>query len=271
MPIEYNLSFTEEGDWQRWQCAHGGSLGAATLKTCIETIKRNGITSRFFGHISSDEIQILGSNYREKLLARGLNSRQRATLELLSGEAEARSGAKTKIYAPEAVTSLALALRARFPFFLGSEYAASPEEKERLYPIQSEDLQALSLKSDAFDVVLTCDVLEHVPSLKACLRELARVLKPGGVMISTHPFTWATEHRVKAQVVEGEIIHLEEAEYHGNPIDPRGSLVFTVPGWRILEDCKQSGFASAEMLMIASTRAGILGSDGFVNVLRAYK
>jgi hypothetical protein len=92
------------------------------------------------------------------------------------------------------------------------------------------------------------------------------------VMISTHPFTWRFEHRTKAFLSNGGIVHVEEPEYHGNPVDPKGSLVFTIPGWKILEDCRECGFRKAEMLMIASTSKGIFGGpEVFINVLRAYK
>lgn len=38
-----------------------------------------------------------------------------------------------------------------------------------------------------FDVVLALDVLEHVPDHAAAMREIARVLKPGGIFVSTVP------------------------------------------------------------------------------------
>jgi SAM-dependent methyltransferase len=42
------------------------------------------------------------------------------------------------------------------------------------------DLQALDLPGASFDVVLCVHVLEHVPDDAAALRELHRILKPGG-------------------------------------------------------------------------------------------
>ena len=41
----------------------------------------------------------------------------------------------------------------------------------------------LPFKSDSFDVVLCCDVLEHVQDLPAVVSEISRVLKTGGVFI----------------------------------------------------------------------------------------
>lgn len=44
-----------------------------------------------------------------------------------------------------------------------------------------------SVPADAFDVVIACDVLEHVPDDRAALRELRRILRPGGKAILTVP------------------------------------------------------------------------------------
>lgn len=39
----------------------------------------------------------------------------------------------------------------------------------------------------SFDVVVSCDVLEHVPDDERAAREMARVLRPGGLMVVTAP------------------------------------------------------------------------------------
>jgi hypothetical protein len=53
-----------------------------------------------------------------------------------------------------------------------------------------------------------------------------------------------------------------EAEYHENPVDPeRGSLVFQIPGWDILDRVREAGFARAEMHFVTSHRRGICGAE----------
>ena len=54
----------------------------------------------------------------------------------------------------------------------------------------------LPFASAAFDVVVTASVLEYVAEPAAALRECARVLRPGGVVLYTvpdlrHPIRWA--------------------------------------------------------------------------------
>ena len=84
--------------------------------------------------------------------------------------------------------------------------------------VRCEDLTALTLPSDSFDLVMTSDVMEHVYGFKEAFAEITRVLKPGGVhvfSIPTHwPFPPATEARV--EIVDGIERHLKPARYHNS-------------------------------------------------------
>lgn len=46
----------------------------------------------------------------------------------------------------------------------------------------------LPFRDAVFDTVLLSDVLEHIPEPKECLREIARTLRPGGVLLMNTPF-----------------------------------------------------------------------------------
>ena len=48
-------------------------------------------------------------------------------------------------------------------------------------------------------------------------------------------------------------------EYHGNPVDPKGSLVFYDHGWDILDRCRAAGFADVYLLCYWSLLYGYLG------------
>lgn len=49
------------------------------------------------------------------------------------------------------------------------------------------DVQNLAHQSNSFDTVISCETIEHVPSPRRALSELARVLRPGGRLILTTP------------------------------------------------------------------------------------
>lgn len=50
------------------------------------------------------------------------------------------------------------------------------------------DITAIPAPDASFDVVLCTEVLEHVPDPLAALRELVRLVRPGGTVIITAPF-----------------------------------------------------------------------------------
>src|SRR2546423_9035103 len=140
----------------------------------------NGVDSGFLGRIPAHEVTVLDGNYREHLLAAGLNPRQRAVMELFAEDPRAGDIYGTRIYAHEAVTPFALAFRGRYPRFLGSEYAAETSDQDRLFPIPSIDITQSGFPDAVFDIVLSLEVFEHVPYLDAGLRDTARILRSGG-------------------------------------------------------------------------------------------
>jgi SAM-dependent methyltransferase len=238
-----------------------------------ETIRRNGIFCNIHQtRASASEVNVT-SNYRESIVYRSFSSRLRATHHVFSGATQGHSPQNLKIFAPEAVTPFALLLRGHYPKFLGSEYTTDPGLKADLFPIPTEDLHSLSFSDRSFDIAVVNEVFEHIPFLDRALAELARILKPGGTLVSTFPFLALNEESVvRARMVGGKIEHLTEPEYHGNPIDPKGSLVFEIPGWNIAERVRGAGFRTASFLWLHSVECGILASGyGGILVLRAGK
>lgn len=55
--------------------------------------------------------------------------------------------------------------------------------------IQQEDITRLSFDNHSFDMVIGNHIMEHIPSDKQAMRELFRVLKPGGLAILQIPFS----------------------------------------------------------------------------------
>jgi ubiquinone/menaquinone biosynthesis C-methylase UbiE len=52
---------------------------------------------------------------------------------------------------------------------------------------KQEDIQQMTFADKTFDIAISCETIEHVPDAQRALRELYRVLKPGGRLILTCP------------------------------------------------------------------------------------
>nr|WP_294529112.1 class I SAM-dependent methyltransferase [uncultured Rhodopila sp.] len=270
--VEIDQTFASMTEWSGWVASNPGVYRAGDAAIIARRIVRTGFREPLTGRIVTPrEISAPDTNWREGLAANGLISRHRAVLDLIAAATVDRNRYDVRIFATEAVTQFALLLRGMFPRFLGSEYGYDEAAREALYPIPHQDLTALDLPSGRFDIVTTNEVLEHVPDLDAALREIARVLKPGGLHIGTFPF-WFTRETgdVRARLVDGQVLHVQEPEYHGNPVDPDGgSLVFETPGWDILPRARAAGFTEASMRFVASQSKGYITENTGIFVFYA--
>jgi len=89
---------------------------------------------------------------------------------------------------------------------------------------QCEDITRLTFADESLDLIVSSDVLEHVPDAMKAFQETARVLRPGGVHVYTVPNRQVTQMR--ARIDDGVISHLLPPEYHYDPLDPSGVLSF---------------------------------------------
>jgi SAM-dependent methyltransferase len=87
-----------------------------------------------------------------------------------------------------------------------------------------EDIAQLTFRDGSLELIVSSDVLEHVPDLGAAFGETARVLVPGGVHLFTVPTRDSTQPR--AVIDNGSVRHLLEPEYHLDPLSPHGILAF---------------------------------------------
>lgn len=92
---------------------------------------------------------------------------------------------------------------------------------------RSEDLSRLTFPDNSFDLLITSDVFEHVYEPDIAFKEIARVIKPGGMHIFTMP--WYPELKKTVQRTklrpDGTEEFLLEPVYHGNPIGGKGAIV----------------------------------------------
>jgi len=84
-------------------------------------------------------------------------------------------------------------------------------------------VESLDFPDEHFDVVISCDVIEHVPADERAMAEMARVLRPGGILILTvpaHRWLWSGhdealdhqrryESRPLRELIEGAGLQIE--------------------------------------------------------------
>jgi SAM-dependent methyltransferase len=201
-------------------------------------------------------------NWRERLVCSGcgMNNRQRLVARLL--EQATTTGLSPSIYLMEQVTPISSWV-AHLPGrkvhgseYLGHQYTGG----EQVRGVRHEDVMNLSYPDESFDLIVSNDVLEHIPDPRRAFRECFRVLKPEGAVLATFPFhVGKDETVVRARLAGNGIEHLLPPEYHGNPLSSDGSLVFHDFGWDVLDMMKDAGFASADCEMYSSDEFGHLG------------
>src|SRR5712691_6360873 len=90
-------------------------------------------------------------------------------------------------------------------------------------------LRRLPYNDASFDVVLLVEVIEHLENHRSALGELARILKPGGVLILTTPnimrlnsrlhFLWSGYHKTKRRFIPFDTPLDQAHRFHNYPID----------------------------------------------------
>lgn len=129
-----------------------------------------------------------------------------------------------------------------------------------------QDLTALTYPDNSFDLSLSFEDLEHIPDYKKAVAELYRVTKPGEHVLLSTPFIIENDKTlVRATInTNGEITHLLEPEYHGDPVIPQGILCFYHFGWDLLDDFRAAGFTDVKMITGYDTSKMMLGLQLFI-------
>lgn len=249
--LEFEKRLSAQGQYkQQWQMA-------GYCQACEK------MTPLIADWLCSDKVT---PNYRERLICPDcqLNNRQRFSMGLLKQMVQQIPSQPPIIYLYEQVTPFYHYANIHFKSatIIGSEYFGFEHQSgEVINGIRHEDAMAMSFADQSIDLIMSNDVYEHVPNFKIALKEANRVIKPGGKLVFSIPFyanRQETEYR--AVLENGQIKHLLDEQYHGNPMLNKGSLVFNDFGWDILDACQAAGFQDAYVLAYYSIYYGNIGN-----------
>jgi len=131
--------------------------------------------------------------------------------------------------------------------------------------VRHESLEALSFSAESFDLVLSSDVLEHLPKPYVAHTEILRVLKPGGRHLFTVPCDlMMARDDVRASLHEGEVVYHADKLFHGDPVRPdEGILVWTIFGQQMLARMTEMGYSMTAWVLQAP-ELGIIGDHAIV-------
>lgn len=168
-----------------------------------------------------------GDNTRESPICVGCGSvpRQRALVRTLGTLGLDLAGLAVHEASPSLGTWRFL--RRRCQSFTASLWLPGVPRGGRVGAFHHVDLQDQPFADGTFDLVLTQDVLEHVPDAFAALREVQRTLRPGGLHVFTVPRRIDQPTQARAVWRDGEVQHLLPPEYHRDPSTRAGTLVVT--------------------------------------------
>jgi SAM-dependent methyltransferase len=130
----------------------------------------------------------------------------------------------------------------QLPRFSGSDHHPDATPGCIVGGVRSEDLTRLTYPDACFDLVLTSETLEHIPDLDAALREIRRVLAPGGRHIFTIPLLPHTPTTFARAVVLPDGTVEERAPRIAHPGGDWGYPVFTEFGADLPERLRHAGF-----------------------------
>lgn len=118
----------------------------------------------------------------------------------------------------------------------------------------NENLEKMSFQDKKFDVFITQDVLEHIYNPAGALREINRVLKPGGLHVFTVPIYPFMKTRPRIKIEGEKIKKIMPPIYHGDPINANGCLVTWDWGGDIVDYIRRVSGMETEIIEFPNNR-----------------
>jgi len=149
--------------------------------------------------------------------------------------------------------------------YISSEYFGDAHKSgEMVNGILHVNLLDTHFEDNTFNIVLSSDVMEHIPDPYQAFREIHRILAPGGVHFFTVPF-YQTHYfdEKRAEIIDGQLVHHMDPMYHLDPLSPNGILVCNIFSIEMILNLSKIGYRTT-MHKLYDLRYGILGNNGIV-------
>lgn len=256
-----------------------GFIQAAAMKK-LTTQRLRSFFRKQFGYTctcccSGAGFADFGSNPREAGLCRscGASNRNRQMAHVIRkafGLDEAsplRLPDEVVIYNTESTGAVHAAMKSNARYHCSEYFGPGFKGGEMVNGVRHEDLQNLSFEDNALDLILSSDVLEHIPAPYRAHAEIFRTLKLGGKHIFTVPFDPSSPaDDCRAELHGNQVRLLKPALYHGDPIRPgEGILVWFIFGIEMKQRLQAIGF-EVQTLYLHAPKRGIIGDGAIVFV-----
>ena len=91
------------------------------------------------------------------------------------------------------------------------------------FSLENGDIRKTRFKDDEFDILISSSVFEHIQNMDIALKEMNRILKPGGFVYSHFGPIWSGSYGHHLWLVEESIVHT----YHNTILPPHCHLLMT--------------------------------------------
>lgn len=189
------------------------------------------------------------------------SARQRALIDYI-GRAVPSLG-QAHVYEPSPMPPTTDYLQRHSASYTWSQYSPGAEDRHPR-DASNQDLQALGFPDNAFDLLVSQDVFEHIAQPRKAFAEVARVLKPGGSHIFTIPWYPEQPTEARARLVDGEVMNLHPPEFHSDPNAADGALVFTRFGADIAEMISTASGMTTSVIEANDPAKGIRGDSLYI-------